>query len=102
MAVCLEQMLVVQRQVDDLKINFVFQHNGRCGVSSVPDVREQTITFNDEFLILGSDGVWEHTNSRDVINVVEKGIDAAGDKPWNAGTVVRSVSSIHVELIRKP
>ena len=42
------------------------------GVTTEPDVREVPISSSDDFIILGSDGVWDMINEFDVIALIDK------------------------------
>ena len=40
------------------------------GVSAEPDVTEFTLTVNDKFMVIASDGVWEFLSNQDVAEIV--------------------------------
>jgi serine/threonine protein phosphatase PrpC len=40
------------------------------GVTAEPDTLEFTLTLNDKFLVIASDGVWEFLSNDDVANIV--------------------------------
>ena len=40
------------------------------GVSADPETRTFTLTHNDKFLVIASDGVWEFLSNEDVANIV--------------------------------
>ncbi|CAD8063557.1 unnamed protein product [Paramecium sonneborni] len=57
----------------------------QAGVISVPEILEYTITPQDQFIIVASDGVWEYLTNEEVMNVVvpyieKDNIDLAADK----------------------
>ncbi|CAK82162.1 unnamed protein product (macronuclear) [Paramecium tetraurelia] len=57
----------------------------QAGVSSIPEVFQFTLSQNDKFLVIASDGVWEYLSNEEVMNIVvpyyEKGeLDQAGEK----------------------
>ncbi|CAD8058552.1 unnamed protein product [Paramecium sonneborni] len=56
-----------------------------AGVSSIPEVFQFTLSTNDKFLVIASDGVWEYLSNDDVMNIIipyyEKDeLDQAGEK----------------------
>ncbi|CAD8050429.1 unnamed protein product [Paramecium primaurelia] len=57
----------------------------QAGVISIPEILEYTITPQDQFIIVASDGVWEYLSNDEVMNVVvpyieKDNIDLAADK----------------------
>jgi serine/threonine protein phosphatase PrpC len=40
------------------------------GVSSVPEVLEFTLTKEDKFIVIASDGVWEFVSNDEVANLI--------------------------------
>ena len=44
------------------------------GVISEPEILEYSITSEDKFIVLASDGVWEFLSNQDVVNSVATGI----------------------------
>ena len=54
------------------------------GIISEPDIKEYTLTGNEKFVVLASDGIWEFISSKEVVEVVgryydEKDIKGAVD-----------------------
>ncbi|CAD8147048.1 unnamed protein product [Paramecium pentaurelia] len=57
----------------------------QAGVSSIPEVFQFTLSQNDKFLVIASDGVWEYLSNEDVMNIIvpyfEEGeLEQAGEK----------------------
>ncbi|KAJ6842362.1 putative protein phosphatase 2C 47 [Iris pallida] len=45
-----------------------------CPLSSEPELRETTLTDEDEFLIMGCDGLWDVMSSQCAVTIVRKGL----------------------------
>lgn len=43
----------------------------RCGVSSEVEVSYHTLTTNDAFIVIASDGLWEFSSDRDIMDIIE-------------------------------
>ena len=61
------------------------------GVSSDPEFTHRYLTPKDRFIVLGSDGLWEHMSNQEVIDIVGKlymanAIDRASDILINEAT----------------
>ena len=64
----------------------------RLGVISAPDVREYNLDPADEFIMLGSNGAWEHTNEVDILEAVFSAQqDAKKNEPWSAAVAASKV-----------
>jgi serine/threonine protein phosphatase PrpC len=57
--------LAVSRAIGDTNLNCV-------GVIPTPEIMRHTVGDNDKFVILASDGVWEHLSSQDAVNIAKK------------------------------
>ena len=42
----------------------------RVGVNAIPEFKEYTLTKEDKFMVLASDGVWEFLSNEEVANIV--------------------------------
>lgn len=59
--------LVVTRSIGDSVAT-------RLGVTSEPEITTHTITPNDAFIVLASDGVWDGTSTERVVELVSKNV----------------------------
>jgi len=57
--------LAVSRAIGDTNLNCV-------GVIPTPEITKQTVGEKDKFVILASDGVWEHLSSQEAVDVAKK------------------------------
>ena len=44
----------------------------QAGVVPEPEIQKQTLTSKDKFLVLASDGVWEHMSNQQVVDVARQ------------------------------
>ena len=58
----------------------------RIGVIPDPEVRPRTLSKNDRFLVLASDGVWEFMSNQDVVDLVAS--DEARGDPQRASVLL--------------
>ena len=42
------------------------------GVVAEPEIRKEILTTKDKFVVLASDGVWEHLSNQDVVDIARK------------------------------
>mmetsp|Transcript_47223 Transcript_47223/g.90139 ORF Transcript_47223/g.90139 Transcript_47223/m.90139 type:complete len:613 (-) Transcript_47223:216-2054(-) len=57
--------LAVSRAIGDTNLNSV-------GVIPTPEIIKEKVTNNDKFVILASDGVWEHLSSQDAVDAAKQ------------------------------
>ena len=52
-----------------------------AGVTYDPEIKKTSLTKKDKFVVLASDGVWEHMSNQDVVEIANKHKDprAASD-----------------------
>ncbi len=63
-----------------------------CGVISEPEITEKSLTNEDKFLIMGSDGLWEFISNTQAVEMVvpfwvEKDIEGACDRLVNEAVI---------------
>lgn len=56
--------LAVSRSLGDLRL--------KPWVSSRPEIVERKLDDSDKFLVLGSDGIWDHISSKEAVDIVSK------------------------------
>ncbi|EPS57770.1 hypothetical protein M569_17047, partial [Genlisea aurea] len=73
----LNGQLSVARALGDWHIKG--QKGSECPLSSEPEVEETTLTEEDEFLIMGCDGLWDVMSSQYAVTIVRKELMAHND-----------------------
>lgn len=63
--------LAIARSLGDLVAH-------ECGVSEVPQISNKTVDVYDEFIVIGSDGVWDVMNSVEIAGYVFERMDVVG------------------------
>jgi serine/threonine protein phosphatase PrpC len=67
-------------------------------IYSEPDIQSKRLDQNDRFVLLATDGLWDHMSNADIIEIMQDVlINATGDQP-----VVESIPSrlVHLALTR--
>jgi len=54
------------------------------GVICTPEIHEREIVANDQFLILASDGIWDHIDNQSAVNLVHAQLQLALDSIYSA------------------
>ena len=44
-------------------------------ISSIPDIKIFNLTINDKYLVIGSDGLWDYLNSKEIAKLTEELLD---------------------------
>ena len=44
-------------------------------ISSIPDIKIFDLTINDKYLVIGSDGLWDYLNSKEIAKLTEELLD---------------------------
>lgn len=57
--------LAVSRSFGDLAM-------AQAGVVPEPEIKKETLTTKDKFLVLASDGVWEHMSNQQVVDIAKQ------------------------------
>ena len=63
-------------------------------MSAEPDINELPLGYNNEFLVLGSSGLWDQLDHQDVLQAVESAVKESmddPDDPWNAANASAEV-----------
>ncbi len=71
--------------------SFGDQSASEVGVIAVPEITEWTLSENDKFIILASDGIWEVMSSKEAVDVVFP-FYKEGNAEKAAQTLVREAS----------
>ncbi|XP_074315986.1 putative protein phosphatase 2C 2 [Silene latifolia] len=60
-----------------------------------PEVRQIILTEDDEFLIIGCDGIWDVMSSQQAVRVVRRGLRRHGDPQQSAKELVREALNLN-------
>lgn len=76
----LNGQLGVTRALGDWHINGLKEFGGRVGpLSAEPELKLLTLTKDDEFLIIGSDGIWDVFRSQNAVDFIRRRLQEHND-----------------------
>lgn len=64
-------------------------------LTAEPDVQVVTLTEEDEFLIIGCDGIWDVMSSQDAVSLVRRGLRRHDDPQQSARELVKEALRLH-------
>ncbi|KAL1216221.1 putative protein phosphatase 2C 49 [Cardamine amara subsp. amara] len=73
----LNGVLSVTRALGDWEMKL--PHGSQCPLISEPEIKQITLTEDDEFLVIGCDGIWDVLTSQEAIRIVRRGLNRHDD-----------------------
>ncbi|XP_010468973.1 PREDICTED: probable protein phosphatase 2C 49 isoform X1 [Camelina sativa] len=73
----LNEVLAVTRALGDWELKM--PHGSQCPLISEPEIKQITLTEDDEFLVIGCDGIWDVMTSQEAVSIVKRGLKRHND-----------------------
>lgn len=83
----LNGVLAVTRALGDWDLKR--PHGSQSPLISEPEIKQITLTEDDEFLVIGCDGIWDVLTSQEAVSIVKRGLNRHDDPTKCARELVR-------------
>ncbi|KAG7566688.1 PPM-type phosphatase domain [Arabidopsis suecica] len=73
----LNEVLAVTRALGDWDLKL--PHGSQSPLISEPEIKQITLSEDDEFLVIGCDGIWDVLTSQEAVSIVKRGLNRHND-----------------------